>query len=150
MSSGTVNTILLKASGSGNVKVAIYADTSGSPGALLSIASGGTSVSTGWNSIGIPSISVTNGAYYWLAFDSDVGLVCLKVSPGLIYWKTAPYSTFTFPSQAGSGFSQTSVYTGLIAGWGNTSNQTKLVGADDDNCNSCEDSKKTSTSVASS
>jgi hypothetical protein len=85
---------------------------------------------------------VTNGAYYWLAFDSDVPLVCLKVSPGLIYWKAAPYSTFTFPSQAGSGFSQTGYYTGLMAGWNAASSQVKLVGADNDLCNSCARSKE--------
>ena len=150
VSSGTVNTIRLKASGSGNAKVAIYADNSGSPGALLSAASGGTSVIAGWNNIGIPSISVTNGAYYWLAFDSDTSLVCLKASSGLVYWKPAPYSTFTFPSQAGSGFSQTSAYTGLIAGWSITPTQAKLVeaklvGADNDSCNSCAERKRTST-----
>jgi hypothetical protein len=141
VSSGVVNTIMLKASGSGNVKVAIYADNSGAPGALLSAASGGISVNAGWNNIGIPSLPVTNGAYYWLAFDSDVGLVCLKVSPGLIYWKAAPYGTFTFPSQVGSGFSQTSVYTGLIAGWNIIPNQAKLISAHDDKCNGCAESK---------
>jgi len=134
-SSGDVNAIKVKALTSGNLKVAIYADSSGAPGALLSAASTGTSVSAGWNTINIPSITVNSGTYYWLAFNSDVSCLCLNVAPGLIVWKAAPYGTFAFPSEAGSGFAQTNVYTALIAGWSIVPSQDKLVGADDAICN---------------
>jgi hypothetical protein len=70
-SDGTVlsMTYVVKASPSGHVKFLIFADSSGSPGALLAHSAGVSSV-TG-NTTDTISLAVTAGTWYWLGFVND-------------------------------------------------------------------------------
>lgn len=119
---GTINTFRVKAWESGNVKVAIYDDSSGEPGDLLG-AVDATAVTAGqWNDITTtdPKPSVVAGNYYWLAFISDTRVVCLNTSlPAVpMRFKHVPYSGFSFPDPAGEGFTPTTIWAcGLIAGY---------------------------------
>jgi len=55
----------------GNIMTAIYADSSGSPGALLAYSNSTPAVS-GWNDLTLNSpVSVTAGTTYWLGFNND-------------------------------------------------------------------------------
>jgi hypothetical protein len=55
---------------SGNVRLGVYADSSGIPGALL-LDAGVVAIGTGWvNKSGL-TLAVTNASYYWLAFIMD-------------------------------------------------------------------------------
>jgi hypothetical protein len=116
--SGNVNKIHIKCTSTGNVKAAIYAEGA-SPGTLLGANDTGVACSAGWNDIPLPaSVPVTAGTNYWLAFVSDVPCVgYVAPASNTVYYKPAPYSTFTFQSSAGSGFSTYSGYT-ISAGWG--------------------------------
>ena len=51
----------------GNIRLGVYADSSGSPGSLL-LDAGEVTVANGWVSISGLSLSVTQNTYYWLAF----------------------------------------------------------------------------------
>ncbi|MHB8086400.1 MAG: hypothetical protein ACYDHZ_11295, partial [Dehalococcoidia bacterium] len=103
---------------SANVKVAIYADSGGTPGSLITTNNSSTPVVSGWNTIAITSTPVTSGTTYWLAFNSDQTVVNRNAgAANQWYWKTMPFSN-SFPDPAGSGFSITPHYT-LMAGWGN-------------------------------
>ena len=103
---------------SGKIKVAIYADNAGSPGALLAAASEASIVS-GWNTISISgSVAIVSGTYYWLAHNTDTeSLLSAKSSGGTALYKSATYSSFSFPDPAGSGFTGDS-YTYFVYGWG--------------------------------
>ncbi|MEM2098511.1 MAG: choice-of-anchor R domain-containing protein [Candidatus Bathyarchaeia archaeon] len=55
----------------GNIMTAIYADSSGSPGALLAY-SNPTAAVSGWNDLTLNMpVAVTGGTTYWLAFNND-------------------------------------------------------------------------------
>lgn len=55
----------------GNIMTAIYADSSGSPGALLAY-SNSTAAVSGWNDLTLNTpVNVTAGTTYWLAFNND-------------------------------------------------------------------------------
>ena len=114
---GSVVTFKIKTSGSGNVKVAIYADNAGAPGALLNAVNTSTAVVAGWNNITIASTSVTAGNYYWLAYNPSAAIGYYQSTGGTLRYKTATYSTFTFPNPAGTGFASLTS-NGLLAGWG--------------------------------
>ena len=113
-----VVTFKLKASDTGNVKVAIYSDNSGQPGSLLSAVNTTTAVVAGWNDITITSTPVVSGNYYWLGFNSDSQRVCLHFGSGITKFRPATYGSFTFPSSAGSFTRSVSSWYPLIAGWG--------------------------------
>jgi hypothetical protein len=118
---GNAVTFKVKSDRSANVKVAIYADSSGEPGALLNAVNTGTSISAGWNDITIASTAITSGNYYWLAINSNTLINCATASPGgTIRYKSAPYAGFTFTNPAGTGFKSASGITALLAGWGAT------------------------------
>jgi hypothetical protein len=102
----------------GNIKVAVYTDGSGQPGSLLNAVNAGTAVAAGWNTISIASTALTAGTNYWLALCSDVTIVGSKQGGTRLY-KPAAYSSFTFPSTAGSGFTPDTYYD-LSAGWGSS------------------------------
>jgi hypothetical protein len=55
------------ASPSGSIRMGIYADSSGSPGNLL-VDAGEIAVINGWTEISGLSLTVTNGAWYWLSY----------------------------------------------------------------------------------
>jgi hypothetical protein len=119
VATGNVVTFKVKSDKSANVKVAIYDDSSGEPGALKNAVDTGTPIVTGWNNITIASTPVIAGTYYWLAIDSDTTIYSAMSSiGGNIRYKSAPYSGFTFPNPAGTGFSSGSGVIVLLAGWG--------------------------------
>jgi len=116
---GNTVTFKIKSSAPANVKVAIYADNAGEPGALINSVNTGTPITAGWNSIAIASTAVTSGNFYWLAINSDTQINCAASSlGGTIRYKVAAYSGFAFPNPAGTGFSQSSGIIALLAGWG--------------------------------
>lgn len=103
--SGTVQKIKLKCGTPGNVRVAIYADSNGSPGVLLNAVNTNTSVNAGWNEIAIPATSIIAGTDYWLAAISDANCILYTSRAGAIQkYKPAIYSTFSFPNPAGVDF----------------------------------------------
>jgi len=115
---GDAITFRLKATTSGNVKVAIYADSGGQPGARLSYVNTSAPVVPGWNDITISSTPIVAGNYYWLAFISDGTVVCRTLDSQAVYRaKLATFSTFSFPNPAGTGFSSFSGRRALVAGW---------------------------------
>jgi hypothetical protein len=115
-SPGNMTQFKVWCAGSGNIKVAIYDDNAGQPGNLENQVNTGTHVDSGWNIIAIPSTVLTSGTNYWLAFCSDNTIVGAKPG-GTRYYKPATYSSFTFPSTAGTGFTPDTYYD-LSAGWG--------------------------------
>jgi hypothetical protein len=117
---GNVATFKIKTSGSGNVKVAIYTDNAGEPGDLLSAVNTITPVVEGWNNITITSTPVVKDSYYWLSYASDAAIGCYQSATGTLRYKTTTYSSFTFPSSAGTGFSSLTTSIGLLAAWGFT------------------------------
>ena len=116
VAAGTLKSIRVYfAGGSGNVKVAIYSDSSGSPNALL--ASATAACSAGWNTISVSDVSIVSGTYYWLAHITDCGFLRAVSSGGVAKYKFTSYSKFSFPNPAGSGFSSDDC-TYALAGWG--------------------------------
>jgi hypothetical protein len=110
----------VKSSAAGNVKCAIYADSAGEPGALITAMNTGQAVNgLGWNTLNFTSTPITLGTVYWLAFMFDTqGAVDYRTLAGTARrYKAATYSTFTFPDPAGSGFSSTTGYADLEDGW---------------------------------
>jgi hypothetical protein len=120
LSTGDINSIRLKASSVGNVKVAIYSDSGNQPGNIINKVDISTGVSSGWNDIRITKTYLVKDNYYWLAYISDNGIICHDLSSvdKFRYKPSTPYGTFTFPDSAGSGFnSADGVLKGIIAGW---------------------------------
>jgi hypothetical protein len=117
VNSGTMETFKIKATGNGNVKVAVYSDNNDYPGTLLSKVDTSTSVFAGWNDIKIPPITIEKDSYYWLAFNlGGANVVSYQQGSEPHIYKYVPYDTFTFPSNIGTGFDR--VYgTGHLAGW---------------------------------
>jgi hypothetical protein len=116
---GNVTEIRVYGHVSGNVKVALYADSSGLPGARLSYNNDSQAIVAGqWNTLSIPSVGVTQGTYYWLALASDgtAGLRGNSVG-GTQYYKTITYSSYSWPDPADSGLSS-NTWVFSIAGWG--------------------------------
>jgi hypothetical protein len=117
---GTVTEIKVYGTANGNVKIAVYADDGGAPGALIVANNNGQAVTANqWNTLTIPEFSVTQGTPYWLAvnMDTDYAMTGAGAETGVSKYKSATYSSFSFPDPAGSGFSSsTRAYD--MAGWG--------------------------------
>jgi len=125
--SGTMSTFKVKCAGSGNVKVAVYHDASGEPGNLMTSVDTSTPVVADWNSINLAAPQTINaGAFYWLAVNADTNVVLRPQTSGsgVYRYRAATYSTFNFPDSAGTGFTNGSGYTTLLAGWGVTGSPT--------------------------
>ena len=114
---GRVTEFRAKTGVAGYLKVAIYADSGGEPGARLSYNDTGQAVAVGWNTLTIPALDITSGTYYWLAVNASILGAAQYIASGTMRYKVATYSTFTFPDPAGTGFTS-GAYTDLIAGWG--------------------------------
>jgi len=118
---GTINTFKVKAWvkwENGNIKVAIYDDSSGEPGNLRG--TGESPVTAGvWNDITItPGVGVVAGHYYWLAFNSSARMVYRTSSCVDGRSKYSPYGDFSFPDDfAGEGFNSSACNCPLIAGY---------------------------------
>jgi hypothetical protein len=106
--SGTINKIRIYAGANGNVKVALYNDSGGSPSTLLAANNTGTACTSGqWNTVGIPDTIVAENSYYWIAAIADTDSVLRYNSSsgsGTSLGKDVSYSGFSFPDPAGSGF----------------------------------------------
>jgi len=115
--SGNLNQIKVKCGAAGNVKVAIYADSGGAPGALLAANNAGQAVVSGWNTINLPSSApVTSGTVYWLALNSNAACTNYVTGSGTGMYKTLSYSS-SFPNPAGSGFTSGAFFS-IAQGWG--------------------------------
>ncbi|NOQ55625.1 MAG: hypothetical protein GQ477_02340, partial [Nanohaloarchaea archaeon] len=102
---GTINTIRVHHNAPVKVKVAIYDDDGGEPGTLLNAVNTNQSVSSGWSNINFPSTQVTSGTVYWLAYASEADYHFWQQNTGGIQkFKSIVFSSFTFPSSAGTGF----------------------------------------------
>jgi len=121
VASGDCSQIRVYSKANGNVKAAVYADSTGSPGARLAKQDTGQAVTADqWNTITLESsCSITASTDYWLAFcmDTDACVTGYSASTDRAY-KADAYATFTFPDPAGDGFSTDSAYEYAIAGWG--------------------------------
>lgn len=121
VASGTLKSIRISASGTIEAKVAIYADNSGSPGSLLAAVNTGTACAAGWNTINISDVSIVKDTYYWLSHiqtgGNTFGVNAYYATGQPVKYKSATYSTFTFPDPAGTGFSADN-YFFAHAGWG--------------------------------
>jgi hypothetical protein len=118
---GYMTQFRVKSSVAGNVKVALYADNGGEPGALITAMNTGQAVDgLGWNTLSFTSTLITIGTVYWLAFIFDIqGAVDYRTLAGATRrYKAGTYAGWTFPDPAGSGFSSTTGYADLEAGWG--------------------------------
>jgi hypothetical protein len=108
------------ASTAGNVTIGIYADSSGSPAALLgqkevSVSSGASRVIT----VALDSpIPVTNGVYYWIAFNSSNTVVRANYQTATRKYKA--YSYGALPDPAGSDYADDTTFCDVTAGWGTT------------------------------
>lgn len=106
VATGTSTEFHIYADATGNVKYAVYADSSGEPGTRLWYQDSSTSVgSTGWVTLPCAGVSITSGTYYYLAVTADTNGVFTRLTSGnpRIY-KTNTYSTWTYPDPAGSGW----------------------------------------------
>lgn len=114
---GAMDQFRIKVDGSGNVKVAVYADDDGEPGALLNAVNAGQAVTAGWNTISFPDTSLTSGTAYWLAFITDVRITCRYTSAGKVKrYKVQAYAGYSFEDPAPD-MSNMDGYPDIIAGW---------------------------------
>jgi hypothetical protein len=98
-------------------QVAIYADQSGSPGALLVSTTSRTLVSNAWNKIPLAATLQPNTAY-WLAYNTNgSGPAANNVridpgSPGQMRWRTQSFGTWpsTFGNGGGGAAYRASIY----------------------------------------
>ena len=67
---GEITQIPIYSGGIINVKVAIYTDNAGEPGALLNAVNDAQAVIVGWNNIAFPATVIVQGTDYWLALNS--------------------------------------------------------------------------------
>jgi hypothetical protein len=118
VATGDAVTFKVKSGSSANVKVAIYADSTGEPGALMNAVNTDNPIVAGWNDITISSTPIVAGNYYWLAINSDTMINCAISSPGsMLRYKAAPYAGFNFPNPAGIGYGSATGIMVLMAGW---------------------------------
>ena len=102
----------------GNLRLGLYADNAGSPGALLASTNEFTPTSTGWNTQSVVSpVSLTAGTY-WLAYlaqSNNLGFKMSNNSSGTALWINVNYGPLpaTFPSASGGGLGQWSFYATL-------------------------------------
>ncbi len=114
---GAMDQFRIKVNGSGNVKVAVYADDSGEPGALLNAVNTGQAVTAGWNTISFPDTSLISGTDYWLAFITDAKITCRYTSGGKVKrYKVQAYAGYSFEDPAPD-MSNLDGYPDIIAGW---------------------------------
>jgi hypothetical protein len=119
INTGSVTEFKVKSEGSYNVKVALYADRAGEPGALITAMNTGQAVASDWNILSFTTTNITSGTYYWLAIIGDASGAFQSTfsGDGTRRYKAGTYSIFSFPDPAGSGF-YSDTYGLLLAGWG--------------------------------
>ena len=115
--SGNCDIIKTYVTANGNVRVAIYTDSSGHPLTLLR-ESGSTAVTaTGWKDVAITATALTSGTYYWLAIQTDA------VAGGGCVYRTLGGAQFENETQAYGAFPATATptevdgYEWALQGW---------------------------------
>jgi hypothetical protein len=116
---GTISTVNIMrpttTSAIAKFKACIYADSSGSPAALLAT---GTEVigCTANTPIPLPITlaGVTAGTYYWIGWIADTNINYIGNDDGGICWRKANTYTAGPPSPAGTGYTTNSVNVGLM------------------------------------
>lgn len=117
--SGTLNTagINVNASGSGNIRLAIYSDNSNAPGTLLGQSASTAAVGTSWNDLAITGVSIVSGNKYWLSFQASAGATTFfYTGTGITQFNVAQaYGTFptgvSYSSGTGQGYNMRMSYT---------------------------------------
>jgi hypothetical protein len=119
VATGIVSEIHIYSLADGNVKLAIYDDNIGEPDTLITANNTGQAVlANQWNTLNIGNTNVIKDNVYWIACNSDTtGATCRSTGTGTQRYKSATYTTFTFPNPAASGFSSAS-YEYCRSGWG--------------------------------
>jgi VCBS repeat-containing protein len=100
--------ILIDSSSPIKIRLGVYAENNGKPGALL-LDAGEVTTTTGWVSISGLNLPVTQNTYYWLAVLSQ-STISIRIQSGQPanshYWDFRSYGAlpaqFTFGSQSGS------------------------------------------------
>jgi hypothetical protein len=88
----------------GKVRLGVYADNNGAPGALL-LDAGEVIVTNGWVSISGLHLSVTKGKYYWLAFNmsSANSIKYLSGQPSKSHYRVNDYVYGALPARFPAG-----------------------------------------------
>jgi len=120
---GNINEIRVYSLVGGNVKVALYSDSAGAPGSLLGANDTGTGtacIAGQWNTISLPATHVDSGTAYWIgvADATGAGACYSSASPIPIYYQSITYSSYAFPSSAGTGYTTATWAYMAFAGWG--------------------------------
>jgi len=113
---GDIQIFTVNCNGSGYVKVAMYADNGGEPGALLNAFNESKAVVAGWNNIDFPLTHIVAGTNYWLAANSSANIINYVNTASTSRTKTATFCSFSFPNPAGTDFTQASDKMYLLAG----------------------------------
>ena len=121
VASGTLKYLKVKCGASCKIKTAIYADSSGSPGALLAASTEQSltgSTPPAENTVTMPDLAIVSGTYYWIAHIVDTaGGTFGNSGSGTSKYKSQTYSGFSFPNPAGTGYSSETATWSLV-GWG--------------------------------
>jgi hypothetical protein len=115
--SGSLKSIRVYVGGSTNVKVALYADSAGEPGAKLGENTGQACV-VGWNTLNLATpVAVTQGTVYHIADNTDSTGSFYLTGTGVCKFKASTYSN-ALPDPAGSGYTTQTNKIGCVAGYG--------------------------------
>jgi hypothetical protein len=105
-----------------DMRMAVYADSSGSPGALKAETAEWSVVSTGWNTRLTTTNPILPAGTYWLAwkYKTDSIVMLKRTDTGSTKKRNLTYSSGSFPDPAGSGWMDEvmlhSWYAELLAG----------------------------------
>src|SRR5689334_6052116 len=78
---GTITSVSVYTDIAVPMTVGVYADSSGTPGAVVAASSGGTSTAGGWTTMSV-SGSLTSGSSYWVGVHSDTAGVTFYFDAG--------------------------------------------------------------------
>lgn len=117
---GACSEVRVKCSDSCNIRVAVYADDAGEPGARLAKQDTGQACVAGWNTIALEaSCNLVSGTVYWIATNCDQEYIGYDLTTGNYRYRTEAYADpFTFPAPAGTGFTTGTTVIFFLAGWG--------------------------------
>ncbi|MEN6626346.1 MAG: hypothetical protein ABFD69_08985, partial [Candidatus Sumerlaeia bacterium] len=105
---------------SGNMRMAVYRDNSGRPGALVA-QTNAFATKVGWNTVPVTDqTQVLTAGCYWLAFEVDnntVSIAAASTGGAYVYKSNWTYQPFpsTYPTISGSGYWNFSIYATLAA-----------------------------------
>jgi len=94
-SGGVVGKMVAKVGAiSGQYRCAVYADASGTPGALLGGTTALANVATGWHDFPMTApVTITNGSFYWLAiWSNDAEATVYETPGGTLRWGLLAYA----------------------------------------------------------